>query len=44
MHNLAVDRQRHGDLLLALNDKLEEAIDARPGTASTMSFEAVVSR
>ncbi|WP_168787841.1 sulfatase-like hydrolase/transferase [Paraburkholderia aromaticivorans] len=34
MRNLAVDRKRNGELLLALNDKLNEAIDTEVGEDS----------
>jgi choline-sulfatase len=34
MHNLAVDRKRNGELLLALNDKLNETMDREVGEDS----------
>jgi arylsulfatase A-like enzyme len=34
MHNLAIDRKRNGELLLALNDKLNETIDREVGEDS----------
>ena len=31
MHNLAVEPKKHGDLLLAMNDKMNQLIDAEVG-------------